>query len=209
MSVIYLNRQNTRRTITLAGALPDPLPVEKGIFCPPLGLYFPSVLKVVQTVTEEDLDLLQIPQNIRGEVALGQATRYHLGGYRLIGSLDVTPIICVDQEHSCSYILRHHASQHEAGAYVQGSNDRAVERCEITSFEGAWFTFAPVQTKKHWPTPMVYYTAEYPDPTEPYLGIGFWEVAFDVHGRVYNHHFLEEPEDLEDEIETSEPGFCP
>jgi hypothetical protein len=151
------------------------------IFCEPLKCYFPQVFRGVQRITAEliaewGLDGLE-PSNC-DQFTLGNSTEKYPG----VESFEPIQRLEVNVENSL--IVGWHANKEFASAYLSGVADvNPAEDYSIYQSEYGIFTLVKCRTRVSWPSPMLFYVAEYNDPKDRF-GFGVWERSISAYGEL-------------------------
>lgn len=141
-----------------------------GVFCKPLGIYFPALLRQVVTTTAEDLEAFGLESD--PEVKPGTWINYALGeADPTIGTSVLTEVNCINLDDQAeSIVIRHHPTLEHAEGYLEACGDMFIadesgddiDGSGIFETEDGIFTIAPIATKSSWPGPLVFYLAIVP-----------------------------------------------
>jgi hypothetical protein len=150
------------------------------VFCQPLNLRFPTVYRIVQSMTREQLD----KHGLHDEEPFKDCNYYTLTGpdndaARFPGTIDRTRLRNLDPAIDCvSLVIHLHRSRAEASAYLMALFDYGVEHGSepICRTEQGIFTLISRPTKSSWPGPLIIYCAD-TVPADNIIGKDSWEVA--------------------------------
>lgn len=148
-----------------------------GVFCEPLGIFFPALLRQVVTATAEDLKTVGLEDD--PDVAPGTWTYYALGeANQAIGTSVLTEVNCINPDDRIeSIVIRHHPSLEHAHGYLDACGDKFLadetgddfdetgddfDGSGIFETDEAIFTITPIATNSSWPGPLVFNLAEVP-----------------------------------------------
>lgn len=151
---------------------------ERGVFCKPLGCFFPAVFASRYAVAPEHIG--QFP----GKVIEGIGTYYGINPRSDAAQCRKIRGLPADAEYSL--LIRRHATPDAARAYLAGATDvltapetyRCFEPVRFT--DDGIFTMVQIPTKATWDGPTIVHIADYP--SERYDGPEFWIFGLDQDG---------------------------
>jgi hypothetical protein len=144
------------------------------VYCPPLNIYFPQLFRVVQTVTQADLDAL----GLTDEQPLENFIHYTLHeDEEYFGTVAREAVRSITETGQESVIIRHHRDLNEAVSYLDAVTDlRGGEDVSpICRTRDGIFTLARRPTPSSWPGPMVIYLATHP--ADNRFGSEVWHIG--------------------------------
>ena len=134
--------------------------------CADLGLNFPPIFKVIETITFEHVLRLRtegLEENFR--VAVGVFTHYTLNfdPENYTGDVEAKVITSLEDTAANSLLVRWYKTVEEAIAYLEGVADaRGSSPHFILRTAYGAFTLVDIATNDMWSGPMIFYTARYP-----------------------------------------------
>jgi hypothetical protein len=148
-----------------------------GILCRPLDLRFPTVYRVVQAMTREELD----EHGLRKTKPFAGYNHYTLieDDERFPGTITRTMLRVLDPAvDRVSLVIRHHCSAEEALAYHEALEDYGVpfDPEPVCRTDAGIFTLTERPTKPRWPGPLIIYCVA-DVPADNVIGRNSWEVA--------------------------------
>jgi hypothetical protein len=158
-----------------------------GIYCPPREIYFPLLYRVVQTVTQSQIDAVGLtkfePINDYVHYTISEDTEY-------FGTITREVVRGIWPGDRDSIVIRHHRNYNQASAYLVGALDASGDKASdsIYQTEAGIFTMIRRPTAPHWPSPMVIYVADYP--ADNAIGSATWEVATTPDGVTTRSEYL-------------------
>ena len=158
-----------------------------GIYCPPRGIYFPVLYRVVQTVTQAQIDAVGLtkfePINDYVHYNISEDTEY-------FGTITREVVRGIAHGDRDSIVIRHHRNHNEASAYLVGAIDASSDKASdsIYQTEAGIFTMIQRPTAPYWPSPMVIYVADHP--ADNAIGGTTWEVATTPDGVTKRSEYL-------------------
>lgn len=160
------------------------------IWCEPLKCFFPQVFHGIQRVTRELLYELGIDDE-----EIGEYNQFTLEtGFEYPGVTIFEPIRRLEMNSDTSLIIRWHRNEEIASTYLTGVADMKPSNLyPICRTDQGIFTLAKRRTSEKWPSPMLFYVAEYYDPKERY-GFGFWERSISADGELTASDLLHDDE---------------
>jgi hypothetical protein len=144
-------------------------PVLPGVFCPPLNLRFPTVFRIVQSVTRQQLDEYGLhdlePIQDCNHYTLAEPD-LDLDAGRYPGTIVRTRLQSLDPAiDRVSLVIRRHLSRATSDGYRAGLDDYSVDFGEIIRRTEGIFTLITRPTKPAWPGPLLIHSAELTDDT--------------------------------------------
>lgn len=160
----------------------------KGVFCEPLGYHFPTLFRVINTVSEQDLVDFGAWQD--SELRPGTFCEYSLWLDAYIGEVHKEAVSHIrPEDKQSSLALRAFATKLEALSYFDGVNDMSLSDNKhgahggIYKTDNAFFTFQEIPTGNNWPGPCLFHFAHVP--SHSFLGATkIWAHVVGPDGRV-------------------------
>ena len=132
-----------------------------GVYCPPIDLNFPVLHRVVQNVSQEQLDEI----GLTDEQPVQSYVPYTIGeDRRFLGSTEWTVARGIIDAAASSLVIRWHPNEELAASYLSAIADISDPdwNGELCRSEDGLFTLAERPTHRDWPGPLVIYLADYP-----------------------------------------------
>jgi hypothetical protein len=146
-----------------------------GVFCPPLKIMFPTLYRVSQTVTKEQLSAF----GVGDQEPVSDYLHYTLSDddSKFAGTIERTAIRGISATDSVSVVIRHHNSPEMAVSYLEGIGDVLGDHDiePIYRTEDGTFTMVKRPTSRSWKSPLVIYIAIHP--ADNIFGSDVWQVA--------------------------------
>jgi hypothetical protein len=149
------------------------------VFCPLLPIRFPTVYRIVQSMTRAQLDerrLYHVEPFVFNHYTL---TEEDDDARRYPGTIERKAIRTLDPAVDCvSLVIRHHRSPEQASGYLTGLDDFSVDCGDepICRTEEGIFTLITRPTNLVWPGPLIIYCVD-KVPADDCLGEDNWQVA--------------------------------
>jgi Domain of unknown function (DUF4279) len=152
-----------------------------GVYCPPLDLNFPVLHRVVQNVSQEQLDEI----GLTDEQPVESYVHYTIGeDQRFLGSTEWTVARGIIDSAAPSLVIRWHQNEELAASYLSAIADISDPdwNGELCRSEDGLFTLAERPTHRDWPGPLVIYLADYPTGRPNPFETDIWYIAFRANG---------------------------
>ena len=152
-----------------------------GVYCPPLDLNFPVLHRVVQNVSQEQLDEI----GLTDEQPVESYVHYTIGeDQRFLGSTEWTVARGIIDAAAPSLVIRWHPNEELAASYLSAIADICDPdwNGELCRSEDGLFTLAERPTYRDWPGPLVIYLADYPTGRPYPFETDIWYIAFRANG---------------------------
>jgi len=147
------------------------------VWCHPLNLRFPTVYRVVQSITRDQFNA----HGLHDQEPFANENCYELenSARRYLGTIERIAISTLDPSiDRVSLVIRYHPSEESALGYLVGLEDFGAYSTDhwISSTEEGVFTLISRPTKPSWPGPLIIYCADNV-PADNCLGEECWAVA--------------------------------
>lgn len=132
---------------------------DQGIYCPPLDCNFPALYRVVQNVTQQQLDA----EKLYGLEPVENYVHYTLfPDMKYTGSVTRERVKCVLEPAGWSLVIRHHRTMDLARGYWDGVEDidPALPLGPILQTEVGIFTLTRRSTPAQWEGPRLIHRAD-------------------------------------------------
>lgn len=141
------------------------------IYCAPLGIYFPALVRQIITITNDHLSEFEL----RPEDGIEPSTWTVYGLDRhppIIGESNCEEVTHINREdQSESIVIRHHRTRAEAHGYLDACLDHHLAKFDeegdsdessLFQSDQGIFTMATIPSGRTWPGPLVFYLAKVP-----------------------------------------------
>lgn len=156
-----------------------------GVYCPPLRIHFPILLRALVTLNEEHIAEVFGDRPRPTGVVPGRAVHYTLDeeAQSLVGDVVWSPASTLLETDEASLFVRHHPSVAVARGYALALTDLGCAGSEPTIFstDQGVFSLAHRKSLPRWPGPLLVYAAEH---VNAEFGEIDWTLAFAPNGAI-------------------------
>jgi hypothetical protein len=154
-----------------------------GVLCPPLGITFPALTRIVQSLSREELDEFGVTDVEPGKHFIHYTLSDESSADRYPGTIERASIRGMPDQDGPSLVIRRHTAEEHAYGYLAALGDISDEEgngSELCRTDQGLFTLAPRPNRADFPHPLVIYLAEYP--TNNIVGSDYWYLALAADG---------------------------
>lgn len=157
------------------------------VFCEPLGVYFPTLYRGWQKLSEETIKEFGVDEGPFERPVFTTCT-----SDVFVDCTPLEPIVGIPDQDVDSIVIRWHRGPNRAAAYLEAVLDLGFPDTQADPIcrtpEGI-FTVTRVPTRKEWGYPLVIYVASYPSKHVPFES-DYWEMSVYPDGSIRPSEYL-------------------